>query len=267
MDPLWMIAFLVLVVLWSSKTFVFYFKTCLYFVLMMCLAVIVIPVCILKSGGRNVENMRVIRFLVRHVKFILGLRYEVKGLENLQVDGPYVIVSNHQSSLDVLGLIEILPDRCTSIAKRELLYTGPVGLACWLGGTVFINRKRTDDAKSAMAEAARTMLKDQIRIWIFPEGTRNHKGNLLPFKKGAFHLAVQAQVPIVPVVFSSYSSFYLPKEKLFKCGTVKLTILPAIGTKGMTSDGVSELSQKCYELMHSVFTEISKPANHKVHSD
>ncbi|KAG9354551.1 hypothetical protein JZ751_001262 [Albula glossodonta] len=212
MDPLWMIAFLVSVLLWSSKTFVFYFKTCLYFVLMMCLAVIVIPVCILKNRGRNVENMRVIRFLVRHVKFILGLRYEVKGLENLQVDGPYVIVSNHQSSLDVL-----------------------VGLACWLGGTVFINRKRTDDAKSAMAEAARTMLKDQV--------------------------------PIVPVVFSSYSSFYLPKEKLFKCGTVKLTILPAIGTKGMTSDGVSELSQKCYELMHSVFTEISKPANHKVHSD
>ncbi|XP_064153687.1 1-acyl-sn-glycerol-3-phosphate acyltransferase alpha-like isoform X2 [Anguilla rostrata] len=257
MDVLWISLLAVPVLLWSSGTFLFYFKTILYFVSMVCLAVVTIPMCILKSGGRNVENMRVIRFLVQHVKYLMGLRFVVSGRENLQVDGPYVIISNHQSSLDVLGQMEVLPDRCVSVAKRELLLTGAVGLACWLGGTIFINRKKTDDAKSIMAATARTMLKDQVRLWVFPEGTRNHEGDLLPFKKGAFHLAVQAQVPIVPVVFSSYNSFYSPREKQFKSGTIKLRILPAIKTKGLVPHNVSTLSNQCYNLMRSVFAEIS----------
>lgn len=60
------------------------------------------------------------------------------------------------------GLMEILPDRCTMIAKKELIYAGTVGLICWLGGIVFINRKKTSDAKSVMADAAKTMLDDQV---------------------------------------------------------------------------------------------------------
>lgn len=58
--------------------------------------------------------------------------------------------------------MEILPDRCTMIAKKELIYAGTVGLICWLGGIVFINRKKTSDAKSVMADAAKTMLDDQV---------------------------------------------------------------------------------------------------------
>ncbi|KPP66360.1 1-acyl-sn-glycerol-3-phosphate acyltransferase alpha-like, partial [Scleropages formosus] len=202
----------------------------------------------------------VIRFLVRHVKYFLGLRFEVSGWEHLQTEGPYVIISNHQSSLDVLGMMEILPDRCTMIAKKELVYAGTVGIVCWLGGIVFINRKKTSDAKSVMAETAKTMLHEQIRLWVFPEGTRNQKGDLLPFKKGAFHLAIQAQAPIIPIVFSSYSNFYLRKEKQFKSGTVRLKILPKIETKGMTSDDVTALSDKSYDLMRSAFIEISGAA-------
>ncbi|KAG7480418.1 hypothetical protein MATL_G00055870 [Megalops atlanticus] len=266
MDALWLLLSLIVVFLWSSSTFVFYFKTCFYAAWMMTLAVIAIPICIVRSGGRSIENMRVIRFLLQHVKYFLGLRYEVSGWDNLQEEGPYVIISNHQSSLDVLGLMEVLPDRCTSVAKRELLYAGTVGMVTWLAGVVFINRRKTDDAKSVMAEAAGTMLREEIRLWIFPEGTRNHTGDLLPFKKGAFHLAVQAQVPIIPIVFSSYSSFYIPKAKQFKSGTIKLKILPKIQTKGMTSDDVSALAQKSYDIMHSAFLEISGAANHSNHS-
>uniref|UniRef100_A0A8P4KCY3 1-acyl-sn-glycerol-3-phosphate acyltransferase n=1 Tax=Dicentrarchus labrax TaxID=13489 RepID=A0A8P4KCY3_DICLA len=259
MDVLWMIPLLLFpLLMWTSSTFVFYFKKFFYVAWMMCLALITIPLCILKSGGRDVENMRIIRSMVRHVKYFLGLRFEVTGWEHLQTEGPYVIISNHQSSLDVLGLMEILPDRCTMIAKKELIYAGTVGLICWLGGIVFINRKKTSDAKSVMADAAKTMLDEQIRLWVFPEGTRNQKGDLLPFKKGAFHLAVQAQVPIIPVVFSSYSSFYLRKEKQFNSGTITLKILPKIETKGMTSEDISSLSDKCFNVMRSAFLNISE---------
>eukprot|EP00063_Salmo_salar_P008730 XP_013983565.1 PREDICTED: 1-acyl-sn-glycerol-3-phosphate acyltransferase alpha-like [Salmo salar] len=258
MDALWVfLMLLVPLLLWTSSTFVFYFKKCFYVAYMMVLGAIAIPLSILKCGGRDVENMRVVRALVRHVKYFLGLRFDVSGLEHLQTEGPYVIISNHQSSLDVLGLMEVLPDRCTMIAKKELVYAGTVGIVSWLGGIIFINRKKTSDAKSVMADAAKTMLEDQIRLWVFPEGTRNQRGDLLPFKKGAFHLAVQAQAPIIPIVFSSYSNFYLQKEKLFNSGTIKLKILPKIETKGMTSDDVAGLADKSYDLMRSVFLGIS----------
>lgn len=64
--------------------------------------------------------------------------------------------------------MEILPDRCTMIAKKELIYAGTVGLTCWLGGIVFINRKKTSDAKSVMADAAKTMLDDQVTFLLSP---------------------------------------------------------------------------------------------------
>ncbi|XP_010876594.1 1-acyl-sn-glycerol-3-phosphate acyltransferase beta [Esox lucius] len=263
MDAFWV--FLLLLVpplLWTSSTFVFYFKKYFYVAYMMLLAAFAIPVSILKSGGRDIENMRVIRALVRHVKYFLGLRFAVIGLEHLQTEGPYVIISNHQSSLDVLGVMEVLPDRCSMVAKKELVYAGTVGIVSWLGGIVFINRKKTSDAKSVMADAAKTMLDDQIRLWVFPEGTRNQSGDLLPFKKGAFHLAVQAQAPIIPIVFSSYSNFYLRKEKQFNSGTITLKILPKIETKGMTSDDIAYLSDMSYDLMRSVFLDISGSAPH-----
>ncbi|XP_063066946.1 1-acyl-sn-glycerol-3-phosphate acyltransferase beta [Engraulis encrasicolus] len=260
MDALWLVLLLVVpALLWTSSTFVFYFKKCFYVAYMMLLATVAIPLSILKSGGRDIDNMRIIRNLVQHVKYFLGLRYDVSGWEHLQTEGPYVIISNHQSSLDVLGMMEVLPDRCSMIAKKELIYAGTVGLVCWLGGIVFINRKKTSDAKSVMADAAKTMLDEKIRLWVFPEGTRNQKGDLLPFKKGAFHLAVQAQAPIIPIVFSSYSNFYLRKEKEFKSGTITLKILPKIETKGMTSDDVSALTDQAYDLMRSVFLDISGP--------
>lgn len=60
------------------------------------------------------------------------------------------------------GLMEILPDRCSAIAKKELVYAGTVGLICWLGGIVFINRKKTSDAKSVMADTAKVMLNEQV---------------------------------------------------------------------------------------------------------
>ncbi|XP_054468394.1 1-acyl-sn-glycerol-3-phosphate acyltransferase beta [Anoplopoma fimbria] len=264
MEALWVIPLLLLIplLLWTSSTFVFYFKKCFYVGWMMVLALVAIPLCVLKSGGRDVENMRIIRVLVRHVKYFLGLRFDVSGWEHLQTEGPYVIISNHQSSLDVLGLMEILPDRCTMIAKKELIYAGTVGLICWLGGIVFINRKKTSDAKSVMTDAAQTMLDDQIRLWVFPEGTRNQRGNLLPFKKGAFHLAVQAQVPIIPIVFSSYSNFYLRKEKQFNSGTIRLKILPKIDTKGMTMDDVSSLCDKSFNVMSAAFLNVSDSKPH-----
>ncbi|NXA34900.1 PLCB acyltransferase, partial [Eudromia elegans] len=230
---------------------------------------------------------RIIKAVVKSFKYFFGLRFEVKGLENFEVEGPAIIVSNHQSILDMMGLMEVLPDGCVQVGKRELMYAGSVGLIIYLGGVIFINRKSTSSAKMVMAEVAKTMVAEnvstavagwpgavagapleralcpcaQVKVWVYPEGTRNCTGDLLPFKKGAFHIAVQAQVPVIPVVYSSFTSFYNPKTKLFKSGKIKVEVLPPIETKGLTSDDVSDLTDRCFCLMRETLFRLSgRPA-------
>uniref|UniRef100_A0A8C2SEZ5 1-acyl-sn-glycerol-3-phosphate acyltransferase n=1 Tax=Capra hircus TaxID=9925 RepID=A0A8C2SEZ5_CAPHI len=213
---------------------------------------------LLTHGGRTVENMSIISWFVRSFKYAYGLRFEVKGRETLDEDRPCVIISNHQSILDMMGLMEILPDRCVQIAKRELLFLGPVGLIMYLGGVLFINRQRSQTAMSVMTDVGERMVREKLKVWIYPEGTRNDNGDLLPFKKGAFYLAIQAQVPIIPVVYSSFSSFYSCKTKLFTSGTIQVEVLDAVPTRGLTVADVPKLLDTCHQAMRTRFFHISK---------
>ncbi|NXI17948.1 PLCA acyltransferase, partial [Irena cyanogastra] len=76
---------------------------------------------------------------------------------------PFVIVCNHQASLDLLGMVEVIPERCVPIAKRELLYLGTVGWACWLSGIIFIDRHRSDAAVEVMSRTASAMRQENVR--------------------------------------------------------------------------------------------------------
>uniref|UniRef100_A0A8C6VL37 1-acylglycerol-3-phosphate O-acyltransferase n=1 Tax=Naja naja TaxID=35670 RepID=A0A8C6VL37_NAJNA len=117
-------------------------------------------------------------------------------------------------------MAEILPERCVPITKKELLYWGPLGFSGWLCNLVFIDRKKKHQARDT--------LEHLLRVWVYPEGTRNREDTMLPFKRGAFHLAIKAQVPIVPIVISSYTDFYSVKDKRFDPGKSKWqrTIIP-----------------------------------------
>ncbi|KAF6326882.1 1-acylglycerol-3-phosphate O-acyltransferase 2 [Rhinolophus ferrumequinum] len=211
------------------------------------------------GGGQALTDLNsIISWFVRTFKYIYGLRFEIKGRQKLEVDHPCVIVSNHQSILDMMGLMETLPRRCVQIAKRELLFTGPVGLIMYLGGVIFINRQRSRTAMTVMADVGERMVSENLKVWIYPEGTRNDNGDLLPFKKGAFYLAIQAQVPIIPVVYSSFSSFYNPKTKLFTSATIKVEVLDAIPTRGLTVADVTTLMDNCHQAMRTTFFRMSK---------
>ncbi|XP_068034449.1 1-acyl-sn-glycerol-3-phosphate acyltransferase alpha-like [Anomalospiza imberbis] len=236
-------------------SFRFFCKMGFYNGWILLLALLAIPLCALR--GRDVENMKIIRGLMQHVKRLYGIRMEVRGAQHFPPRQPYVVVSNHQSSLDLLGMMEVLPDRCVPIAKRELLYMGAVGVVCWLGGIIFIDRKRTHDAISVMAEAAHTMLSQDVRVWVFPEGTRNHSGSMLPFKRGAFHLAVQAQVPVVPIVISSYQHFYSKRERRFTAGHCVIQVLPPLPTRGLGPADVPALTERVRAAMLDAFEGLS----------
>ena len=105
---------------------------------------------------------RIISWFVRSFKYAYGLRFEVKGRETLDEDQPCVIISNHQSILDMMGLMEVLPERCVQIAKRELLFLGPVGLIMYLGGVLFINRQHSQTAMSVMTDVGERMVREKV---------------------------------------------------------------------------------------------------------
>lgn len=116
-------------------------------------------------------------------------------------------------------------------------------LAVALSKTVFIERKSREQAVAAFAKAAEQMHSHKQSVYIFPEGTRSYyeHPDLLPFKKGAFHLAVQAQVPIIPVVVANYSNVLNVKKKMFRQGTIPARVLEPIETKGKTKEDVDAL--------------------------
>lgn len=154
--------------------------------------------------------------------------------------------------------------KMTVIAKRELLFAGSFGIAMFLAGLLFINRKAGGKAGQAMTEAMEELKKKNIKLWVFPEGTRRNTGEIHTFKKGAFHAAIQAQVPIVPVVFSSYKHFLDTEKKIFDKGEIIITALPEISTEGLTIDDVDDLIQRIRNLMIKKYKESSKETEIKL---
>ncbi len=130
---------------------------------------------------------------------IFHLRHEIRNHERILAAQPCIYIANHRSNLDVVTLCGILPPRTIVIGKREILRVPFLGRIFLRGGNVPINRKDPDEARIAMETAEAKMKGERVSVFIMPEGTRNY-GTLRPFKKGAFHLARNAGVPILPMV-------------------------------------------------------------------
>ncbi|XP_071564523.1 1-acyl-sn-glycerol-3-phosphate acyltransferase alpha-like isoform X1 [Temnothorax nylanderi] len=187
---------------------------------------------------------------------IIGMNFRFRGKENIVKDSGCVVLINHQSSLDlcVLGELWLAMDNCTVISKKEILYLGPFGLAAWLWGTVFIDRKNAGESCQIINATAESIRLAKRRLLLFPEGHRHSGNSLLPFKKGAFHVAIESQTPIQPVVVSKYY-FLDGKLKRFNSGSSYITVLPPIPTAGLTKDDLPKLMEQAYEVMNKTFVE------------
>lgn len=192
-----------------------------------------------------------------HISKLIGLSYKLKGSEHIEKDESCIIICNHQSSLDVLGMFNIwnVMGKTTVVAKKELLYVFPFGFCAYLCGLIFIDRHQVDKAKNTMNEAMHELKKKNIKLWIFPEGTRRNTGTIHEFKKGAFSVAITAQVPIVPVVFSSYTVFLDKKQRIFNSSEILIEALQPLPTKGLKHHDIDQLMQKTRELMIEKYVE------------
>lgn len=172
---------------------------------------------------------------------------------------PVVFVGNHQTEMDVLMLGCMFPKYTSVTAKSSLKWTPFLGWFMALSRTVFIDRANRAVSRATFDTAAQTMTETRQNVFIFPEGTRSYAEEpmMLPFKKGAFHLAVQAQVPIVPVVCANYDNVLNVKKKRFAPGVIDVTVLPPISTKGCTADDVNRLVEKTRNAMMEELIRLS----------
>jgi lysophosphatidate acyltransferase len=159
------------------------------------------------------------------MRLTTGIAFEVEDPKDiLGTTRPAVFIGNHQTELDVLMLGAMFPKWCSVTAKSDLKHIPVLGWFMRLSGSIFIDRKNSKDAREAMAGAAQEIQSRQQSVYMFPEGTRSYTKEpvLLPFKKGAFHLAVQAGVPIVPVVVANYSNILHIKSMVFRSGKIPI---------------------------------------------
>lgn len=170
---------------------------------------------------------------------LAGIQVEVQGEEHLWSHRPAVFIFNHQSQLDLALSSYLLRHGFTGVAKLELKNDPLVGLPFRFAGVAFVDRKGGKDPRKALAPAVKK-LHEGISIVIAPEGTRSLTPTLGPFKTGAFFLAKEAGVPVVPIVIRNAGELMWRDSLTLKSGTIQVVVQPPIDVSGWEPDQMRE---------------------------
>jgi putative phosphoserine phosphatase/1-acylglycerol-3-phosphate O-acyltransferase len=150
------------------------------------------------------------------------------GAEYLTEARPCVFIFNHRSNLDAFVLMNLLQKDITAVAKRELADIPGFGQFFRMADVAFIDRSNSSQAREAIQPAIDKITSDRISLVMAPEGTRWRTPGLGTFKKGAFHIAAQAGVPVVPIVMAGNGELLPPGTPVVRSGTVKVEVLPPV---------------------------------------
>lgn len=171
---------------------------------------------------------------------VTGLKLHVDGEEHLWSHRPAIFVFNHQSSADALIIPKLLRRDFTGVGKKEIANFPVIGQLMKFADVVLIDRKNSKQAIEAMKPVVDAICEDGLSVAISPEGTRSVSTKLGPFKKGPFHIAMQAGVPMVPIVIHNATDA-LPKGRtISRPADVDITVLPPVDTSGWKPSTVSE---------------------------
>jgi 1-acyl-sn-glycerol-3-phosphate acyltransferase len=172
---------------------------------------------------------------VRLALFTTGIRFRVAGREHVQLDRAAVYCSNHQSNVDPPVLFEALHPRMHILYKHEIDQIPILARAFRLGGFIPVDRRNRDSSLRSIEAGARSIQAGNSFL-IFPEGTRSRTDDLLPFKKGGFHMAILAGAPVVPVAIRGGRDAMRRGSWLIRPVVVDIKVGPPIETAGMTSN-------------------------------
>ena len=168
-----------------------------------------------------------------------GIQLEVEGRSNIRDGETYLVMSDHQSHYDIPVLFQVIGPNIRMIAKEELFRVPVFGKALAAGGFISIDRRNRNAAMKSL-QRARDLLASGTHVWVAPEGTRSRTGELLPFKKGAFYLALQARLPILPVTIQGTRDALPAKGLRSTAGAqVRVTLHPHLDTRAYAEQGKS----------------------------
>ena len=192
-----------------------------------------VPIYAATGSLRKARNFSVSMFADAACS-IAGIELDIQGEEHIWSSRPAVFIFNHQSQADMIILSALLRRDIVGVGKKEIADVPIMGALMKLAGAVLIDRENSQSARETMAPLVDMMLKEGRSLCIAPEGTRSTSTNIGHFKKGAFHLAMQAGVPIVPIVIHNAIDVAPRGQFVVRPATVKVTVLPPVSTKKWT---------------------------------
>lgn len=235
----------------------FYVKLAVFGTLVILCALygVVASIALRLVGKEEYAQYTVARAFYYSFSRVLGITITIKNEEYL-LQRPSVVVSNHQSALDIFLLGKLFQPGYTVTAKKVLKYFPFLGWFMLALGTFFLDRARGEKARKVLDRALLGLKQKHRSIFMFPEGTRSgtKKLELLPFKKGAFHLAKQANIPVVPVAVSNYSTIFNSTDKVFNRGEIVVEVMKPMSTLALaTNDDVTAFAEEVREkMLHSI---------------
>ncbi|WP_445773324.1 1-acylglycerol-3-phosphate O-acyltransferase [Shewanella sp.] len=217
--------------------------------------VFAIVFCLIRPMHR--DNVHVIAKIFSSVAPVLGIKVITRVNAISDTPQPCIYLANHQNNFDLFTHTSAVPKATVSLGKKSLVWMPLFGQIYWLSGNILIDRKNRHSAFDTMAKTIEKMKTRLLSVWIFPEGTRSRGRGLLPFKVGAFHTAIAAQVPVVPVLASCQNHIKLNR---WDNGVVIVEMLAPMPTEGLTKNDVKAFSAKAHETMSARLVELNKEA-------
>jgi len=213
--------------------------------------------CVVKPFHKN--NVHVISSWFGSMAKMLGVKVVITRHPDAQNSGPAVYVANHQNNYDLFTIPAAVPQSCVSLGKKSLKWIPFFGQLYWLSGNILIDRGNRSKAAGTISKTAEKIKQKGLSIWMFPEGTRSYGRGLLPFKTGAFHTAMNASVPVVPVCMSTTDKTI--KLNRWDNGTIYIDMLaPQHLDKEI---GAREHASRIHTMMAARITELDAQVREK----
>lgn len=178
----------------------------------------------------------------------------VKGRENMDEEKSYVIASNHQSQYDILVLYGWLGVDFKWVMKKELRKVPIIGIACEKLGHIFIDRSNRKAAIATINDAKKK-IRDGTSVLFFPEGTRSRTSRMLPFKKGAFKMALDLNLPVLPITIVGTRDILRPDSIDIFPGKVEMIIHEPVAIEGFSDDTIEKLMEEVRQTIQEPLGE------------
>ncbi|MGD8112991.1 1-acylglycerol-3-phosphate O-acyltransferase [Vibrio sp. TRT 21S02] len=204
---------------------------------------------------RNPKHVFTFGRLFAKMSRVFGVKLELRIPEDAYRRGQHIYIANHQNNWDMFTVSAAVTPKVVTVGKKSLAWLPLFGQLYWLSGNILIDRANRTKAKGTIDQVVDSMKQSDVSVWMFPEGTRSRGRGLLPFKTGAFHAAIGAQVPVIPIVCSSTDGIKLNR---WNNGHVIVEMLPPVSTEGYKKENIRELANTCREQMKGKLEQLDE---------